>query len=62
LALGGLPIPDKLPISNVQEFFDEQGNLRNSSFKAKLESFIEELVWYTEAMINQKQVSRAWLK
>ena len=59
LALGGLPIPDKLPISNVQEFFDEQGNLRNSSFKAKLESFIKELIWYTEAMINQKQVSRA---
>jgi NAD(P)H-dependent FMN reductase len=62
LALGGLPIPDKLPISNVQEFFDEEGNLCNSSFKAKLESFIEELVWYTEAMINQKQVSQALVK
>ena len=62
LALGGLPIPDKLPVSNVQELFDERGNLRNSSFKAKLESFIEELVWYTEAMINQKQVSKALVK
>jgi NAD(P)H-dependent FMN reductase len=62
LALGGLPIPDKLPVSNVQELFDERGNLRNSSFKAKLESFIEELVWYTEAMINQKQVSQALVK
>ncbi|WP_445249559.1 NADPH-dependent FMN reductase [Microcoleus sp. OTE_8_concoct_300] len=58
LALGGLPIPDKLPVSNVQELFDERGNLRNSAFKTKLESFIEELVWYTEAMINQKQVSK----
>jgi NAD(P)H-dependent FMN reductase len=62
LALGGLPIPDKLPISNVQEVFDERGNLLNSTFKAKLESFIEELVFYTEALINQKQVSRASLK
>lgn len=59
LALGGLPIPDKLPVSNVQELFDEMGNLRNSTFKAKLESFIKELVWYTEAMINQKQSSRS---
>lgn len=57
LALGGLPIPDKLPISNVQELFDEQGNLGNLTFKTKLESFIKELVWYTEAMINQKQSS-----
>ncbi|MEG4581619.1 NADPH-dependent FMN reductase [Microcoleus sp. MON1_C5] len=62
LALGGLPIPDKLPVSNVQDLFDESGNLCNSAFKPKLESFIEELVWYTEAMINQKQVSRALVK
>lgn len=61
LALGGLPIPDKLPVSNVQELFDEMGNLRNSTFKAKLESFIKELVWYTEAMINHKQSSRSLL-
>lgn len=61
LALGGLPIPGKLPVSNVQELFDEMGNLRNSTFKAKLESFIKELVWYTEAMINQKQSSRSLL-
>ncbi|MBP5976157.1 NAD(P)H-dependent oxidoreductase [Brasilonema sp. CT11] len=61
LALGGLPIPDKLPISNVQEFFDEKGDLRNSSFQAKLESFIKELVWYTQAMVNQKQVSSSLL-
>jgi len=61
LALGGLPIPDKLPVSNVQELFDEMGNLRNSTFKAKLESFIKELVWYTKAMINQKQSSRSLL-
>ncbi|XZN99670.1 MAG: NADPH-dependent FMN reductase [Microcoleus sp.] len=62
LALGGLPIPDKLPVSNVQELFDEKGNLRNLTFKAKLESFIEELVWYTEATINQKQISRSLVK
>jgi NAD(P)H-dependent FMN reductase len=62
LALGGLPIPDKLPVSNVQELFDKKGNICNSAFKPKLESSIEELVWYTEAIINQKQVSRALVK
>ena len=56
LALGGLPIPDKLPISHVQEVFDEDGELFDLKFKTKLESFINELVWYTEAMVNQKQL------
>lgn len=56
LALGGLPIPDKLPISHVQQLFDEDGNLCNLALKTKLESFVNELVWYTEAMVNQKQL------
>ncbi|WP_414623147.1 NADPH-dependent FMN reductase [Calothrix sp. CCY 0018] len=57
LALGGLPIPDKLPISYIQEVFDEDGKLCDLGFKTKLESFINELVWYSEAMVNQKQLS-----
>jgi NAD(P)H-dependent FMN reductase len=55
LALGGLPIPDKLPISHVQELFNEDGELCDLRFKTKLEFFINELVWYTEAMVNQKR-------
>ncbi|AFZ11684.1 NADPH-dependent FMN reductase [Crinalium epipsammum PCC 9333] len=57
LALGGLPIPDKLPIANVNDLFDEKGNLCDSKFTTRLESFINELVWYTEALVNQKQLS-----
>ncbi|NET44481.1 MAG: NAD(P)H-dependent oxidoreductase [Okeania sp. SIO2B3] len=55
LALGALPIPDKLPVTNVKELFDENGNLSDLKFKTRLESFINELIWYTEAMVNQKQ-------
>ncbi|WP_293064690.1 NADPH-dependent FMN reductase [Okeania sp. SIO2B3] len=55
LALGALPIPDKLPVANVKELFDENGNLSDLKFKIRLESFINELVWYTEAMVNQKR-------
>lgn len=57
LALGGLPIPDTLPISHVRELFDEDGNLCDLTLKTKLESFVNELIWYTEAMVNQKQFS-----
>ena len=57
LALGGLPIPAQLPISHVQEVFDETGNLCDLAFKTKLQSFIKELAWYTEAMVNHKQLT-----
>lgn len=55
LALGGLPIPDKLPVTNVKELFHENGNLSDLKFQTRLEYFINELVWYTEAIVNQKQ-------
>lgn len=57
LALGGLPIPAQLPISHVQEVFDEKGELCDLTFLTKFNTFIQELVWYTEAIIKQKQSS-----
>lgn len=53
LALGGLPIPEKLPISKVGEVFDKEENLRDLSFQSKIESFINALIWYVEAMVRQ---------
>ncbi len=55
LALGALPIPDKLPVAKVKELFDENGDLSDLKFQTRLESFINELVWYTEIMVNQKR-------
>ncbi|MEA5468852.1 NAD(P)H-dependent oxidoreductase [Spirulina sp. 06S082] len=54
LALGGLPIPEKLSISQVREIFDEEGNLQDATLPSKVESFINELVWYVEALARQK--------
>ncbi|NEO38733.1 MAG: NAD(P)H-dependent oxidoreductase [Moorea sp. SIOASIH] len=57
LALGGLPIPDKLPISHVKEMFDINGNLSDLGFTTKLNSFIKELIWYTEAIFRSLRES-----
>ncbi|MEM7063920.1 MAG: NAD(P)H-dependent oxidoreductase [Cyanobacteria bacterium P01_B01_bin.77] len=57
LALGGLPIPAQLPISRVQEVFGDKGKLCDLTFLTKFNTFIQELVWYVEAMIKQKQCS-----
>ena len=55
LAMGGLPIPAKFPISKVQEVFDADGIPRDPSLEEKLDAFLGELQWYTEAVVNQRK-------
>ena len=51
LAMGGLPIPASLPVSLVQEAFDEGGALRQSGLAPKLDAFLDELIWYVRALV-----------
>lgn len=57
LALGGLPIPAKLPIAKVQDAFAADGTLQDATLDIKLNSFLQELFWYTEAVANQRKKS-----
>ncbi len=50
LAMGGLPIPATFPVSRVQEAFSETGELVDKGLTPKLGKFIDELIWYTEAL------------
>jgi NAD(P)H-dependent FMN reductase len=50
LALGGLPIPDALPVSRVEDFFDESGQPRDGKWPTQLNRFIDELLFYAEAL------------
>jgi NAD(P)H-dependent FMN reductase len=59
LALGGLPIPDPFPIAQVREMFDEQGQVRDVRLNAELDDFINALLWYTEALVNKRQMEAA---
>jgi chromate reductase, NAD(P)H dehydrogenase (quinone) len=53
LAMGGVPIPAKLPVSQVGETFDEHGCLRDPKLAARMGPFLDELVWYTLALARQ---------
>ena len=55
LAMGGLPIPAKLPISKVEDAFDAGGTLHDSSLVKKRDAFLRELRWYTEAVVRQRK-------
>ena len=47
--MGGLPIPESLPVSNVHSVFAEDGSLLNA-FDAKARRLIDDLCWYARRM------------
>lgn len=54
-ALGGVPIPESISISRVQERFAEEGGLRNGSKALETEGFLEELYFYGHALKHARQ-------
>lgn len=55
LHLGGVPIPATLPIPQVQDTFDNEGNPRDSKWHKRAKDYFEELLWFTEALSAQKR-------
>jgi len=55
LALGGLPIPDALPVSRVQDLFDEQGQPRDETWPISFDRFIDELLFYASALAQARK-------
>jgi NAD(P)H-dependent FMN reductase len=53
LAMGGVPIPIALPVSHVEEGFDDQGGLRDTKLSARAGPFLDELAWYTRVLARQ---------
>jgi NAD(P)H-dependent FMN reductase len=54
LGMGAFPVPASLPVSRVQDNFDEDGNPRDPSYEKRAKAFIDEVLWFTEAISNQK--------
>jgi NAD(P)H-dependent FMN reductase len=58
IGMGAFPIPAALPVSNVQNSFDEEGNPADESHEKRAAAFISELLWFTEAIATQKAKDR----
>jgi NAD(P)H-dependent FMN reductase len=59
LAMGGVPIPIALPVSKVEEGFDDQGGLLDTKLSARMGPFLDELAWYTRAVTRQRALDQA---
>lgn len=54
LALGGVPIPEFVAVSKVNEVVGGGPRGLDGAFAGKLEVFFGELIWYCEAMARQR--------
>jgi NAD(P)H-dependent FMN reductase len=57
LHMGGVPIPAGLLVANVQQAFDAEGNPTEAGFHQRTKAFLDELLWFTEAIANQNAKS-----
>jgi NAD(P)H-dependent FMN reductase len=55
LAMGGVPIPAVLPVSRVEETFDQEGGLCDPKLAARVGPFLDELIWYTKALTRERR-------
>jgi NAD(P)H-dependent FMN reductase len=54
LAMSAFPIPASLPIAKVEERLHEDGTLIDPSLDSKADAFLNELLWFTEAITARK--------
>jgi NAD(P)H-dependent FMN reductase len=54
LGMGAFPIPAALPVSRVQDSFDEEGNPKDDSYEKRAQAFITEVLFFAEAIAVQK--------
>jgi NAD(P)H-dependent FMN reductase len=50
MAMGGLPIPEALPVSDVRSLFAEDGTLLKPGFDAKARLLVADLCWYAKRL------------
>jgi NAD(P)H-dependent FMN reductase len=55
LAMGGIPIPVPFAVARVQEAFDEKGEPSDPRLAARLGTFLDEVIWYSEATAQQRR-------
>jgi NAD(P)H-dependent FMN reductase len=58
LAVGGIPIPEFIAVSKVNEVAGEGSGLQRV-FAGKLEAFFSELIWHCEAMAQRRERDEA---
>ena len=49
------PVPAPLPVSRAQDNFEEDGTPKDPAYENRAQTFIAELLWFTEAIADQRK-------
>jgi NAD(P)H-dependent FMN reductase len=58
LAMSAFPIPASLPISKIEERLREDGAPIDDSLNSEAATFLDELIWFTEAVTARKALDQ----
>lgn len=59
LALGAVPLPARLPITQAGSAFDDHGEPTDLAYEKRAGKFIDELLWFTEALSARRALDRS---
>lgn len=59
LGMGALPIPESLAVSRVRDSFAEDGTPNDPAFEKRAAGFLDEVLWFTEAIAGRKAQDKA---
>lgn len=58
LSIGGFAMPYKLIVPHIDRAFDEQNMPLDAGLNSNVNTFIDELLWLTEAIVRQKKATK----
>ena len=62
LAMGALPIPEDFPVSRINDSFNDAGEPVDTAYEKRAAGFLDELLWYTDAIAGKKAKDAAGQK
>ncbi len=54
IGMGAFPIPESLPVSRVRQSFNDDGTPNDPAYEKRAKDFVDELLWFTEAIADRK--------
>ena len=58
IGMGAFPIPENLAISRVHDSFKDDGTPNDPAYEKRAAAFLDELLWFTEAIADRKAKDR----
>jgi NAD(P)H-dependent FMN reductase len=54
IGMGAVPIPENFSVSKVHDSFTEAGEPADPGYEKRAAGFLDELLWFTEAIVDRK--------